>query len=270
MLSICERYAADHNLKFSTDPNPNKSKTKCMAYQQKERELPNLKLCGNSLPWVRHGKHLGTRIDAANDILSKDIVEKQARYIQCNNELVQEFAYASSYTKAYINRVFNSHAYGAILWNLYGREANMFYNTWSTSIRKMYRVDRKTHRYLIEPVSEMEHIKRSILKRYIGFTSKLSASRKNVVRNVYRIIGGDCRSTTGSNRRNIMLECDGDLTSPLTRNDIEKTKFQEIPSGEEWRVSIINELVKIRDGVLTPIDWNSSEIQETLTYLCTT
>ena len=129
MLSICERYAADHNLKFSTDPNPNKSKTKCMAYQQKERELPNLKLCGNSLPWVRHGKHLGTRIDAANDILAKDIVEKRARYIQCNNELVQEFAYASSYTKAYINRVFNSHAYGAILWNLYGQEANMFYNT---------------------------------------------------------------------------------------------------------------------------------------------
>ena len=76
MLSICERYAADHNLKFSTDPNPNKSKTKCMAYQQKERELRNLKLCGNSLPWVRHGKHLGTRIDAANDILAKDIVEK--------------------------------------------------------------------------------------------------------------------------------------------------------------------------------------------------
>ena len=40
MLKICEKYANDHNLKFSTDSNPNKSKTKCMAYLLKERELP--------------------------------------------------------------------------------------------------------------------------------------------------------------------------------------------------------------------------------------
>ena len=269
MLKMCECYAADHNLKFSTDPNPNKSKTKCMAYQRKERELPNLKLCGNSLPWVKHGKHLGTRLEVDKDILAKDVVEKRARYIQCNNELTQEFAYASSYTKAWINRVFNSHAYGATLWNLYGREANMFYNTWSTSIRKMYRVDRRTHRYLIEPLSEMEHIKRSILKRYLGFTEKLSTSRKTVVKNVFRVIGSDCRSSTGSNRRNLLLECGGDSIL-LTKKDVERTKFQEIPPGEEWRVSIINELVEIRDGSLAPIHWNRNEIDEMLTYLCTT
>ena len=71
MLKMCENYAAEHNLKFSTDPNLNKSKTKCMAYQRKERELPNLKLCGNSLPWVKHGKHLGTRLDVGKDILGE-------------------------------------------------------------------------------------------------------------------------------------------------------------------------------------------------------
>ena len=81
MLSICEKYANDHNLKFSTDPNPNKSKTKCMAYLLKERELPKLELCGNKLPWVNRGKHLGMRIDSIKDnILAKDAVEKRARY----------------------------------------------------------------------------------------------------------------------------------------------------------------------------------------------
>ena len=218
---------------------------------------------------MKHGKHLGTRLEVDKDILAKDVVEKRARYIQCNNELTQEFAYASSYTKAWINRVFNSHAYGATLWNLYGREANMFYNTWSTSIRKMYRVDRRTHWYLIEPLSEMEHIKRSILKRYLGFTEKLSTSRKTVVKNVFRVIGSDCRSSTGSNRRNLLLECGGDSIL-LTKKDVERTKFQEIPPGEEWRVSIINELVEIRDGSLAPIHWNRNEIDEMLTYLCTT
>ena len=44
MLDICQEYATSHSMLFSTDPNPNKSKTKCMAYLFKERELRKLKL----------------------------------------------------------------------------------------------------------------------------------------------------------------------------------------------------------------------------------
>ena len=32
MLRVCEGYALEHNLKFSTNVNPAKSKTKCMAF----------------------------------------------------------------------------------------------------------------------------------------------------------------------------------------------------------------------------------------------
>ena len=39
MLNVCEMYASDHNLCFSTDPDPNKSKTKCMAFLQKKRNI---------------------------------------------------------------------------------------------------------------------------------------------------------------------------------------------------------------------------------------
>ena len=119
MLHVCEDYAERHNLKFSTDPNPKKSKTKCMAYLCKERELRKLELCGNRLPWVKSGKHLGMRIDAErNNLLTKDILEKRAQYIQRNNELTQEFSHADCTTKAFINRVFNTHAYGSVLWDL--------------------------------------------------------------------------------------------------------------------------------------------------------
>ena len=269
MLTVCENYANDHNLKFSTDPNPNKSKTKCMAYLLKERELPSLMLCGNKLPWVKSGKHLGMRIDAIRDnILTKDSVEKRARYIQSNNELVQEFGYTASDTKAIINRIYNRHAYGAVLWDLYGKEANMFYNSWSTSVRMMYRIDRKTHRYLIEPLSKMQHIKGAILKRFVGFTNKLASSCKKVVKNVYSIIGDDCRTTTGSNKRKIILEFD--INSRTEKKDIDKKPFHDIPTGEEWRIPLVNELVGIRDGSLTSIGWSNDEIKDALEFLCTT
>ena len=64
MLKVCETYAETHNLKFSTNENPSKSKTKCMAYLFKERKIRDMVLCGNKLPWVDKGKHLGMRIDA--------------------------------------------------------------------------------------------------------------------------------------------------------------------------------------------------------------
>ena len=53
ILKVCEKYAAQHNLAFSTNENPNKSKTKCIAFLHKEKELRKLQLCGNDVQWVR-------------------------------------------------------------------------------------------------------------------------------------------------------------------------------------------------------------------------
>ena len=271
MLKVCETYAETHNLKFSTNENPSKSKTKCMAYLHKDRELRNMILCGNKLPWVDKGKHLGMRIDAKKDnLLTKDIIEKRARYIQSCNELVQEFSYTCSRTKAYINRVFNSHAYGSVLWNLHGNEANMLFNTWSTSIRRIFGLDRRTHRYLIEPISKMEHLKCAIQKRFITFTEKLETSPKMVVRSINRIVGKDCRSITGENIRRIMLSCGADPVTGPTCRDISRKGFEPVPIGEEWRAQAINELIDTRDGMMDIIDWTSKEVEDTLTYLCTT
>ena len=267
MLIICEKYAESHNLKFSTDERPSKSKTKCMAYLHKDRELRKLTLCGNELPWVPNGKHLGMRIDSIKgNILTNDVLEKRARYIQCNNELMQEFAYTSCSTKAFINRTFNSHAYGSVLWNLYGREANMLCNTWSVSIRRMYRLDRRTHRYFIEPVSEMEHLRSALIKRFISFTEKLSQSPKVAVQNLYKILHKDCRSTVGANLRNIALEFDADPFTGPCRDNI--TTFATIPEGEEWRPGFVKEIINIRDGAMNSIGWTSEELEDVLTHLC--
>ena len=271
MLKVCEAYADTHNLKFSTNANPSKSKTKCMAYMFKERDLREMVLCGNKLPWVDKGKHLGMRIDAKKDnLLTKDIMEKRARYIQNCNELVQEFSYTSCRTKAYINRVFNSHAYGSVLWNLHGKEANMLYNIWSTSIRKIFDLDRRTHRYLIEPISGMEHLKCAIQKRFIRFTKKLETSPKVVVRRLNQIVGKDCRSTTGENIRQIMLNCGADPVLGPTHEDITRTAFEAVPTGEEWRIGMINELIDIRDGVINITGLETKELEEMLVFLCTT
>ena len=62
MLNTCEEYNNEHGLKFSTDPKPSKSKTKCIAFLKSDRDLPPPTLCGNLLPWVKAGKHVGQTV----------------------------------------------------------------------------------------------------------------------------------------------------------------------------------------------------------------
>ena len=269
MLFVCERYAEKHNLKFSTNSNPQKSKTKCMAFLQKERQLRELRLCNNFLPWVASGKHLGMRLDNIQDIFNRDIMEKRARYIQGNNKLMQEFSFASCMTKIFINKIYNGHHYGSVLWDLYGRQAEMVFNTWNVSIRKMLRINQKTHRYLIEPLSEIKHLTRMMLGAFTSFTTKLSNSPKNVVRNVYELIRTDCRSITGSNTRNINLDCAIDEHRPFSGINIEKKEFYPIPPDAAWTIPLIQELIEMRDGLRDSANWTKEDIESTLTYLCT-
>ena len=269
MLIVCEKYAEKHNLKFSTDTNPVKSKTKCMAFLKKERQLRGLKLCQNTLPWVDSGKHLGMRIDNAKDIFSGDINEKRARYIQGNNQLMQEFSFASCSTKMFINKIYNGHHYGSVLWDLYNSQTEMVYNTWSVSIRKMLRLDRKTHRYLIEPLSKMKHLKRMLFESFNTFTKKLATSPKESVRNVYGIIANDCRSITGSNARNIKLDCAANRDRPFSEIDIQNKQFYPAPPEATWIIPMIKELIEMRDGYRNDANWSKDEIISTLEYLCT-
>ena len=42
MVNICDKYTADRNLKFGTNPNPKKSKTKCIAFSNRLRDCRTL------------------------------------------------------------------------------------------------------------------------------------------------------------------------------------------------------------------------------------
>ena len=87
ILKTCEEFAAAHNLKFSTDPDPVKCKTKCMAFLKKPRELASMIMCGNPLPWVISLKHLGTKVSNNVDGCQADIKQKVASYIDRNCNL---------------------------------------------------------------------------------------------------------------------------------------------------------------------------------------
>ena len=99
MVKTCEIYAKGHNLQFSTNEIPSKSKTKCLAFLKKPKVLKNIKLNGNDLPWVEKGVHLGNHVQNEMNGMKQDVNVKRARYIQKNNEINQEFYFAHPRTK---------------------------------------------------------------------------------------------------------------------------------------------------------------------------
>ena len=269
MITNCGKLTKELNLTFSTHDDPKKSKTKCMAFLEKERDLLNIRLNGKELPWVKSAKHLGCKITTEEGgHLKSDLMEKRAVYINKVNELTQEFHYAHPTTKVRINNIFNSYFYGSCLWNLFGKEAIRLEKTWNVSQRIMLGLPRQAHRYFIEPLSSTKHIRFALMERYIKFAKTMEASEKMVLRKIFQSVKRDCRSTTGENLRNLMK-----LTMKTDVDEIEigsthKLVYNQIPSGEEWKVDFAEELVEIKSN-RQGVDFSTAQLDEILREVTT-
>ena len=116
------------------------------------------------LPSVNHVKHLGHQITFKINVLSEDLMEKRAHYINRVNELNQEFYFTNSSTKIKINNIFNSSFYGSQIWDLFSDEAIRLEKSWNISIRILLGIPRNTHRYFIEPLSGTPHYAEFVYK----------------------------------------------------------------------------------------------------------
>ena len=60
MVNLCQKHAEDNDLVFSTDPDPKKSKTMCIAFNCSNKEsLAPVKLNDDNLLWVSQAMHIG-------------------------------------------------------------------------------------------------------------------------------------------------------------------------------------------------------------------
>ena len=268
MLRTCEDYAASHNLKFSTDVDPSKCKTKLMAYLRKPRTLPKLSLCGNPLPWVEKIKHLGNTISNVIDGGQLDLKTKNARYIDKNNNLCQELYFAHPQTKFKVNKIYNSHFTSSQLWKFGSREMERLESTYNRSIKIMYNLPWATHRNLLEPLTGEPHIRRILVRRYLGFIRKIEKSEKKALRNLLSLVMKDARTTTGSNLRYIMLTSGKHSIPQLLKSEVD-IEYHKLGEDQLWKVDMLKEIVDALNDEITIDGITRDELNEVLEYLCT-
>ena len=268
MLRICENYATSHNLRFSTDKNPVKCKTKCIAFVKKSKQLNSLYLCGNKLPWVDSFKHLGNTIVNTPEFTKQDINIKRAQFVTKNIELNQEFHFANAETKFSINQIFNSHYTGSPLWNLFSAEEIRFESSYNTSIKIIYDLPLNSHRCLIEPITEARHVRIILFRRFLSFIQQIMKSPKQLPKQMLKLIQTDTRSTTGNNLRKILLQTTKFHVSQLNLKDVDEIKYHPIKEHEKWKIGLCMEILSVRKDELIVDGFTDLELEEILFHLC--
>ena len=203
MLETCESFALGHNLQFSTDPNPVKSKSKCIFMIGKKKHLLKpapLILAGKELPWVSTATHLGHAMHESGT-MDHDTCVKKADFIRKSSEIRETFGFASPVEVLRAVKVFAGDLYGSNLWKLRGDTANQVFTAWNTCIKLAWQVPRSTHTYFVRRLLDcgISHIRDDLLARYVNFLKSLRGSPSREVSVLVHIVGRDVNNTTGNN-----------------------------------------------------------------------
>ena len=145
----------------------------------------------------------------------------------------------------------------------------MLENSWNTSVKVMYDLPVQTHRNLIEPISETRHLKFVLLDRFLSFLSQIQKSKKLVPKQLLNFISNDVGSTTGSNLRNLLLLTDKNSIEEINSDDVRSMNYHPIEEKDAWKVNLIKELTNIKYNELELSEFSREELDEILSYVCT-
>ena len=177
MLNVCESYALEHTLVFSTDPVPAKSKTKCMYFcgrPGKVKYPDPVQLGGEDLPWVESALHLGHTLHQLSN-MDKDAQRARGTFISKTVDLREQLSFAQPEQVMQAVQVLCTDAYGSMLWDLGSEKAEQFFKCWNTCVKLTYSLPRDTFTYLVEGFFAFSQtsLRNQVLSRYPGLYRNL-------------------------------------------------------------------------------------------------
>ena len=246
----CERYAEEHNLKFSKDPLPHKSKSKRIFFCGKQTRLAkpdNLTLLGEDLPWVTNADHLGHVLDQSGT-MEQDSVVKRAKFIDKTVGLRESFYFANPDHVMRAVQVFACDAYGSMLYDFQSSSCESLFKSWNTCIKLIWNVPRSTYTYLVENIlaADFVPLRNQVYGRYVSYFQNLFMSSSKEVRHLARIVSRDARSVTSRNVQHLTTlsgYSPWDYSSEKIRENLPRSV---VPAGDGWRIGLLRKLLELR------------------------
>ena len=79
----------------------------------------------------------------------------------------------------------------------------------------------------------------------------------------------DARSVTGNNHKNIMLLLGKSDVQAVKKEEVKNIEYFPIKEAESWRIDAIKEVIEVKTRTLDIDNFKLEELEEILTYLCT-
>ena len=137
--------------------------------------------------------------------------------------------------------------FGSSLWDLFSPAVDRLYKSWNIMTRINFDLPRNSKTFFIEPVSETAHLKSQLMKRFTKFYKTMKTCEKPHVKFLLKIQENDHRSTFGQNVINICREAG---VEHIEQVDTSKFTYSAVPEDQEWKISLIKELLEMRSGRL--------------------
>ena len=132
----------------------------------------------------------------------------------------------------------------------------------------MLGLPQSTHRYLIQPLANGQHLKQVLIKRFLQFCEKLRVCTKSVVRDTFEKIKVDVRTTTGKNLAELGILLKKPI-SELSPVDANLADYVQVEDENSFRIDFIKELIDVKHGVLNVEGFESNELEVIMEFLCT-
>ena len=98
---------------------------------------------------------------------------------------------------------------------------------------------------------------------------QIRKSKKNIPKQLLSFIKNNTRSTTGFNLRNILLLTDKYNVDELTKGDVKALKYQNVDENNAWKIKMIKEITDVQLNKLDVENFSKDELEEILSFLCT-
>ena len=276
MLNICEEFATEHSMQFSTDPVPAKSKTKCLHFTKRNREVKPLILNDNDLPWVERASHLGNTLTTKitqNPLgmdTSSDLLQKRAIFFQKVHELKQAYGFYNPDIILEIINIFGCSFYGSPLWTLNSEEHKKLNRSWNTVIKMVWDLPFATHKRFLESLTNIPHIQSMLHGRYVGFIGNLKSTSKPHLKMLFNMCKYDQSCNTGQNVDFLSREWDTlDLETLINKKHLIKNgRINPLNNDEKWKIDMIQEMCLSKLGLLES-DSDESDTKIMLEIICT-
>ena len=254
MLKVTENFAKNHNIVFSTNADPNKSKSKCILFSGKKEEHrypAPLMLSGKSLPWVKSAVHLGHELRQECN-MEHDTWTARAKFIDKSVSVRDMFGFARPAEVLSATVTYCCDFYGSNLWDLYGLRAEQCFRAWTTAVKLAWDMPRTTHTWLVDNLlsCKLASARERVLANYVGFINRLGNSASWEVRILSQTQTRDAGSATGRNIINIRQEFGQDPRGMTPGQMKDLFRYADVPGGEGWKLDLLRDMLWDRQAML--------------------